>query len=92
VSTPEFMFSMKFAGRDQNVAILSEVAANVFQTAGCPSGEVTSLVADLCVAVRQLGSDGHADVDVQFRGGAGSCDVVVRVDDRVLWHASSRVP
>ena len=82
---------MRFAGRDQVGPVLGEVAANVFQQVGCDPGAVAELVRELSRAVVP-GANGGEHVEVQFRAGAGSCEVIVRVDDREIWRASRRVP
>jgi hypothetical protein len=91
VSTPDFLFSMRFAGRDQVGPVLSDVAANVFQNAGCAPDAVAEVVRDLSAAVIP-GAESGEHVDVQFRARAGSCEVVVRVDDREIWRTSRRIP
>jgi len=91
VAAPDFLFSMRFAGRDQVGPILSEVAANVFQQVGCGPDEVAEVVRDLSGAVMP-GADRGEQVDVQFRARAGSCEVVVSVDDREIWRTSRRIP
>jgi hypothetical protein len=89
VSTPEFEFAMKCAGHDGMVDIVRDVAANVFQRAGCPADEVAALVTELHAVVRCV--DRHEDVDVRFHAAGHSCEVVVKVDDRELWRSSRRV-
>ena len=82
---------MRFAGRDQVGPILSDVAANVFQQVGCAPDAVAELVRDLSGAVMP-GADRGEHVDVQFRARAGSCEVIVSVDDREIWRTSRRIP
>jgi hypothetical protein len=91
VSTPDFLFAMRFAGRDPIGPVLGEVAANVFQQVGCAPDAVAELVRDLGRAVVP-GANGGEHVEVQFRGEAGSCEVIVRVDDREIWRMSRRIP
>jgi hypothetical protein len=91
VATPDFLFSMSFAGRDQIGPILSDVAANVFQHVGCAPDAVAEVVRDLSGAVMP-GAEGGEHVDVQFQARAGSCEVIVYVDDREIWRTSRRIP
>jgi hypothetical protein len=82
---------MSFTGRDEFGPIVSDVAANVFQQAGCAPEAVAELVRDLKGAV--VPCAGRADhVDVRFRTGDGSCEVIVSVDDREIWRTSRRIP
>jgi hypothetical protein len=91
VSTADFLFSMRLAGDDQVGPILGDVAANVFQQAGCAPDAVAELVRDLRgVVVPDARSRDH--VDVHFRAAAGSCEVIVSVDDREVWRTSRRIP
>ena len=90
MSTSEFLFSMKCTGHGETAEIVGEVAANVFQRAGCPTDQVASLVTELSAVVRPC-TDRHEDVDIRFSAGGESCEVVVRVDDRELWRASRRI-
>ena len=91
MSIPDFLFSMRFAGGDQAGPILSDVAANVLQQAGCGPDEVAEVVRDLSGAVLP-GADRGEQVDVQFRARAGSCEVIVSVDDREIWRTLRRIP
>jgi hypothetical protein len=91
VSTPDFLFALRFAGQDQVGPILSDVAANVFQQVGCAPDAVAELVRDLSRAVLR-GTDRGEHVVVQFRAEAGLCEVIVRVDDREIWRTSRRMP
>ncbi len=74
MSTPDFVFSMSFAGRDQIGPILGDVAANVFQQVGCEPDAVAELVRDLSGAVMP-GAEPGEHVDVHFRAHGGSCEV-----------------
>jgi len=91
VSPLDFQFSMSFTGRDEFGPVVTDVAANVFQQAGCAPAAVAELVKDLESAVVPCASrDNH--VDVRFRAGDGSCEVIVSVDDREIWRTSRRIP
>jgi hypothetical protein len=91
VSTFEFVFAMRCAGPGGSGAIVGDVAANVFQRAGCRSDEVAALVTELNAVVKPC-VDRHEDVDVRFHAAGHSCEVVVKVDDRELWRSSRRIP
>ena len=85
---PEFVFSMKVAGRDQFDGVLDEVAANVFSQCGCSSAVAAGLVRDLNAALIP-GSDDGTGFDVQFRRAhGGACEVVVFVREREIWRTS----
>jgi hypothetical protein len=91
VSTADFLFSMRLTGQDQLGTIMGDLAANVFQQAGCAPDAVAELVRDLRgVDMPDASSRDH--VDVQFRAAAGSCEVIVSVDDREVWRTSRRIP
>jgi hypothetical protein len=91
VPTADFLFSMRLTGEDQLGTIMGDLAANVFQQAGCPPDAVAELVRDLGgVVMPDARSRGH--VDLQFRAAAGSCEVIVSVDDREVWRTSRRIP
>jgi hypothetical protein len=88
----DFMFSMKFAGGNAVEPVLDEVAVTVFRQAGCEPDAAARLVKELHAAVVEGGTPAAADVDVQFRAHAGSCDVVVFAREREIWRASCPVP
>jgi len=90
VSSVGFHFSMSFAGRDEFGPIVSDVAANLFQQAGCAPEAVAEVVRELQGAVVPCAGRGN-HVDVRFRAGDGSCEVIVSVDDREIWRASRRI-
>jgi hypothetical protein len=91
VPTADFLFSMRFAGRDQIGPILSAVAANVFQSVGCAPAAVADVVRGLDAAVMP-GTDDGRPVDVQFVAHAGSCEVIVTIENREIWRTSRRIP
>jgi hypothetical protein len=70
---------------------VSDVAASVFQNVGCDPDAVAEVIRDLNAAVLP-GTDRGEPVDVQFRARGGSCEVIVRVDEREIWRTSRRIP
>ncbi len=88
MSEPDFVFSVRLAGREPFDDVLGDLAATVLGQIGCSMPDVTVLVAQLSAAVRSR-ADGESEFDVQFRAHAGSCEVVVSVRDREIWRSSA---
>ena len=89
--TPRFLFSMRLAGRDHGGRVMEDVAARVFRYVGWTSSAIDELVQALNAVVGPGAGSGE-EVEVQFRARDGSCEVVVRFDNREVWRTSRRLP
>ncbi len=87
---PDFVFSVRLAGREPFDDVLGDLAATLFRQIGCSVLDVTVLVARLSAAVRSR-ADGESEFDVRFRAHAGSCEVVVSAHDREIWRTWHQV-
>jgi hypothetical protein len=87
VPVSDFVFAVRLAGRGPFDGVIEDVTASVFSQLGCSPLEVASLVTRLTAVVRSRG-DGVSELQVQFRGHAGSCEVTVSICNREVWRAS----
>ena len=88
MSSPEFVFSLRLAGREQFDHVLAEVAATVFRHVGCAAAVVVELVDQLnAVVTPALDSE----FDVQFRARADTFEVVVFSRSREIWRSSRQM-
>ncbi len=84
MSTTEFVFAMRVAGRDRLDGMLREVAETVFRHLGLPAEAVNDLTVQLHALISAQTS-GDSDVDLLFTASPGSCEVVVSAGDREIW-------
>ena len=84
MSTSEFVFAMRVAGRGWFDGMLGEVAETVFRHLGLSTTAVTDLTAQLKALISAHASV-DSELDLQFTASAGSCVVVVSAGDREIW-------
>ena len=84
MSTTDFVFAMRVAGRGRFDGMLGEVAETVFRHIGLSAEAVADLTAQLNALVSARAS-GDSDLDVRFTARPGSCEVVVLAGTREIW-------
>ncbi|MEO8260688.1 MAG: hypothetical protein ABI868_25310 [Acidobacteriota bacterium] len=84
MSTTEFVFALRVAGRDRLDGMLCDVAEAVFRHLGLPADAVQGLAVRLHTLIAADASP-DADVDLLFTACPGSCEVVVAAGDREIW-------
>lgn len=82
--SPDFVFSMKLAGRDQAERLLPDVAVHVFQYVGYPPSAIEAMVKELTAAVI-AGAAPEGVIDVRFDARDGACEATVSVDGQEVW-------
>ena len=84
MSTTEFVFAMRLAGRHQSDGILGEVAETVFRHLGLSAQAVADLTAQLNALISAR-APGDWELDLQFTARPGSCEVVASAGNREIW-------
>ena len=89
MSSLDFDFAMRCAGRELFGHMMADVAATVFRQVGCTERDVIQLVGQLAVIAAP---DPETEYDVRFGSHAGTFEVVVLAHGRELWRATRHIP
>jgi hypothetical protein len=92
VSTSPFAFALEFSSQGASVALLEELAGQVFRHVGCPAAPMGELGAALTAATAGSTFGGASRCDVQFRAHNHSLEILVSANGGRIWQTSCALP
>ena len=87
----EFLFEIELSGPVPSRDLLSDLACQVFEQAGCSSADLPAIVDALQSAVAGCAAAGEVSCGLRFRAHAGELEIdVTSSGGGRIWHASRR--